>query len=88
MLVLSRKVGERIYIGDFIRITIVDWRAPKVRVGIEAPPDTTIVREELLNEIPEVFRVPGISADEPIRPPSPLINVPIRNAPVEPKAKP
>jgi carbon storage regulator len=63
MLVLSRKVGERIYIGDSIRITIVDWRAPKVRVGIEAPSDIIIVREELLKEIPEAFRLPSVSKE-------------------------
>ena len=47
MLVLSRKPGERIMIGDEIVITIVRIGPNAVRVGIEAPRDMNIVREEL-----------------------------------------
>jgi carbon storage regulator len=49
MLVLSRKVNERILIGDSIRITITSVRGNQVRLGIEAPPDVTVLREELRN---------------------------------------
>ncbi len=49
MLVLSRKRSEQIRIGDDIVITIVRFDRNQVRMGIEAPPDVTIVREELLN---------------------------------------
>ena len=47
MLVLSRKEGERILIGDDIRITVVRLSGGGVRLGIEAPPESAIVREEL-----------------------------------------
>ena len=47
MLVLSRKIGERILVGDNIRITVVRMSQGNVRLGIEAPDDTAIVREEL-----------------------------------------
>lgn len=47
MLVLSRKQGERIRIGNDVRITIVRIGPNAVRVGIEAPEDLNIVREEL-----------------------------------------
>lgn len=47
MLVLSRKPGERILIGDDITLTIVRIGPNNVRIGIEAPRDTNIVREEL-----------------------------------------
>ena len=47
MLVLSRKVGERILIGDDIRVTIVRVTGGGVRVGIEAPASLNVVREEL-----------------------------------------
>jgi carbon storage regulator len=48
MLVLSRKLGEKIVIGDNITITIVDIDRGKIRLGIEAPRDVPIFRQELL----------------------------------------
>ena len=47
MLVLSRYTDEVICIGDDIRITIVDIRGDRVRIGIEAPPSVTVDREEI-----------------------------------------
>jgi carbon storage regulator len=48
MLVLSRKLGEKICIGDNICITIVDIDRGKVRLGIEAPRSVPVYRQELL----------------------------------------
>jgi carbon storage regulator len=48
MLVLSRKLGEKIYVGDNICITVVDIDRGKIRLGIEAPRDVPIYRQELL----------------------------------------
>ena len=48
MLVLSRKLGEKIFIGDNICITVVDIDRGKIRLGIEAPRDVKIYRQELL----------------------------------------
>ena len=50
MLVLSRKQLEGIQIGSDIRIKIVKVDRNQVRIGIEAPPDVLIVRDELVNE--------------------------------------
>ncbi len=47
MLVLSRKMGERILIGEDISVTIVRIGPNTVRIGIDAPKDKNIVREEL-----------------------------------------
>jgi len=47
MLVLTRKVGENIIIGDNIRVTIVSIDGGKVRIGIEAPRDVTVDRQEI-----------------------------------------
>jgi carbon storage regulator len=51
MLVLSRKVGERIKIGDGVTITVVRVSGGGVRLGIEAPPEMAVVREELYHEL-------------------------------------
>jgi carbon storage regulator CsrA len=51
MLVLSRKINERILIGDSIVLTIVQVQGSTVRIGIEAPPEVAIVREELLRKL-------------------------------------
>lgn len=47
MLILSRKEGERIKLGESIVLTIVRVSGEKVRVGIEAPPDVIVLRDEL-----------------------------------------
>lgn len=48
MLVLSRKLGEKICIADNIFITIVDIDRGKIRLGIEAPRNIPVYRQELL----------------------------------------
>jgi carbon storage regulator len=47
MLVLSRRERERIKLGDSIVITVVRVAGDKVRLGIEAPADVLVLREEL-----------------------------------------
>jgi len=47
MLVLTRKLDEQIMIGGNIIITIVDIRGDRVRIGIEAPKDVSVHREEV-----------------------------------------
>lgn len=47
MLVLSRKESERIKLGDSIVVTVVRVAGDKVRLGIEAPADMLVLREEL-----------------------------------------
>jgi carbon storage regulator len=53
MLVLSRKVGQRILIGDQIAVTVVRVAQGTVRIGVEAPSHLSIVREELQTEAGE-----------------------------------
>jgi carbon storage regulator len=47
MLVLSRKLGEKIVIGDNIVITVVKIDRNQIRIGIEAPQDVPVYREEI-----------------------------------------
>ena len=53
MLVLTRKVGEQILIGDDIVITVLDSRGEGVRIGIDAPRGVKIQREEVLRAVTE-----------------------------------
>lgn len=47
MLILTRGKHESIYIGDNIKVTIADIRGDKIRIGIEAPMDVPVHREEI-----------------------------------------
>lgn len=51
MLVLTRKTGEGIIIGDDIKITIVELKGGGVRIGIDAPRDMKIHRQEVFDRI-------------------------------------
>lgn len=51
MLVLSRQSDETIIIGDNIRVTIVEVRGDKVRIGIDAPRDVSVHRQEIYDAI-------------------------------------
>ena len=53
MLVLSRKLNEKIVIDDQIEITVVGIENGKVQLGIEAPKKIEILRKELLEEVKE-----------------------------------
>jgi carbon storage regulator len=48
MLVLSRRIGETLVIGDNIKITVTNIQGRQVRFGIEAPESVKVMREELL----------------------------------------
>ena len=54
MLILTRRPGETILIGDDIEVTVMRISGNQVRIGIEAPKDVDIVRGELLEEEAEV----------------------------------
>ena len=51
MLILTRKPGESLYIGDNIKITIVELKGNQIRVGIDAPSELRIYREEIYLQI-------------------------------------
>ena len=51
MLIFTRRIGEEIRIGNDIRVRIVDIKGKQVRLGIEAPPEVIIHREEIFLRI-------------------------------------
>lgn len=51
MLVLSRKIGEVIIIGDNIKVRVLEVRGDKARLGIEAPAEVRVHREEVYEAI-------------------------------------
>lgn len=51
MLVVSRKVGERVLIGDQISVTVIKVGSGGVRIGIQAPKEMAVVREELATQM-------------------------------------
>lgn len=51
MLVLSRKINESIVIADNIRIKVLDVKGDKVKIGVLAPEDVTVLRDELYTRI-------------------------------------
>lgn len=56
MLVLSRKQAERIRLGDSIVVTVVRVSGDKVRLGIEAPSDVVVLRDELQDDEPVILK--------------------------------
>lgn len=51
VLIFTRRVGEEIRIGDHIRVKIIDIKGKQVRLGIDAPPEVIIHREEIYQRI-------------------------------------
>jgi carbon storage regulator len=57
MLVLTRKVGESIAIGDQIKVRVVEVKGNSIRIGIDAPADFRIYREEIYLKVQEQNRL-------------------------------
>lgn len=53
MLILTRKIGECIVIGEKIKVYVIDVRGKQVRLGIEAPAENIIYREEIFQKVME-----------------------------------
>lgn len=56
VLVLTRRLGENIRIGDSVKITVLEVRSGQVKLGIDAPPEVKVHREEIYARIQEENR--------------------------------
>ena len=64
MLVLSRKVGESIRIGDDITVVVVDVRGDRIRLGIEAPKEVPVHRGEVHRAMQETGGVKSLAKSD------------------------
>jgi len=62
MLILSRKVDEKVIIGDDIKISIIEIRGDQVRIGIDAPKKVKVFRQEVYDAIKAENRAASKSA--------------------------
>jgi carbon storage regulator len=58
MLILTRRVGESLMVGDDITITVLGVKGNQVRIGVNAPKDVAVHREEIFNRIHEGEEAP------------------------------
>ena len=58
MLILTRRVGESLMIGDDVTITVLGVKGNQVRIGVKAPKEVAVHREEILNRIEEASAEP------------------------------
>lgn len=73
MLVLTRKVGEGIAIGDEVKIVVMQIKGKQVRLGIKAGPSTIVHREEIYQRIQEENRRAAGSNEQAVQEASELI---------------
>jgi carbon storage regulator len=62
VLVLSRRAGEKIVIGDEVTVTVLEVRGDVVRVGIDAPRSVRVHREEVYRELQAANRAAALAA--------------------------
>ncbi len=71
MLILTRRVGESLMIGDEVKVTVLGVKGNQVRIGVNAPKDVAVHREEIYQRIQHERHgaPPGSGAEDPELPP-------------------
>lgn len=70
MLILTRRVGETVMIGDDVKITVLGVKGNQVRIGIEAPRQVAVHREEIYERIKRELHIAARGSETPAREPS------------------
>ena len=68
MLILTRRVGETVMIGDEVTITVLGVKGNQVRIGINAPKHVAVHREEIYERIKREQRTAAAQSGEPLKP--------------------
>lgn len=74
MLVLSRRVGDSIVIGDDVVVTVLEIRGDVVRIGVDAPREVAVRRQELLAELADSNRAAASPAESAVQDLSKLVS--------------
>ncbi len=65
MLILTRRIGENLMIGDDVCVTVLGVRGSQVRIGVDAPKSTPVYREEIYRKIQQTKREEMAEREEP-----------------------
>ena len=81
MLVLTRRPGESVHVGDDVVITVLEARGDVVRLGIQAPRSIPVHREEIYRELQSANRAAASPSDEAVRNLARMLRPPKRPSP-------
>jgi len=64
MLILTRRAGQSLYVGDSIRVTVLGIQGKQVKIGLELPEDMTVYRDEVYQRVMEENRMAFQTSNE------------------------
>jgi len=76
VLILTRRVGEKLIIGENVTVTILGVKGNQIRIGIDAPSDVTVNREEVYQRILKERQ--ALNENDWVRTPTPTVQIPVR----------
>jgi len=78
MLILTRRIGEKLIIGENVTVAVLSVKGNQVRIGIDAPRDVTVNREEIYQRI--LKEREALKGNGVVKTPAPKARTPIRTA--------